>query len=79
MKPDLKPFFGVACRDLWTSSVGLLAPDECLDLFRNNRSIYYSRALGSLVNEPFLACFVAVARGFSVGLASFSDGGEPDC
>ncbi len=65
--------------DLWTSSAGVLAPDECLDLIRNFRSIYHSRASVSLVNEPLLAYFAVVGGCFSVVLASFSVGVEADC
>ncbi len=77
-KPDLKLFLGVACRDLWTSSVGVLAPEECLDLFRNLPSIY--RAIASLFLEydPLSTGFAAVLSGFSVCLASFLDGLDPD-
>ncbi len=50
-KPHLKPFLGVACRILCTSSVGVLEPDECRDLLDNLRSIYHEKQSASTPTE----------------------------
>ncbi len=67
------------CLDLWTPSVGVLAPEECLDLFRNLLSIYHAMASLSLENDPLSTGFAVVLSGFSVGLASFAVGLESVC